>query len=65
MSNQIIVAGYLSVSDWGGQIQPKEQDFVIDCNGVCMSIPSSYTRHPFKVLVYEDNEDMEETSRIL
>ena len=30
-----------------------------------MSIPSSYTRHPFKVLVYEDNEDMEEATRIL
>lgn len=50
--------GYLSKSDWGGQIQPREQDFVVDARGVCMSIPATYTRHPFKILVYEeDNTD--------
>lgn len=57
MSNQIIVVGYLSVSEWGGQTQPREQDFVIDSQGVCMSIPASYTRHPFKVLVYEEDNN--------
>jgi hypothetical protein len=57
MKNEIIVAGYLSMSDWGGQVQPREQDFVIDSEGICMSIPASYTRHPFKVLVYEENNN--------
>lgn len=48
---------HLSLSDWGGQIQPREQDFVVDARGACMSIPASYTRHPFKIMeiVYEDN----------
>ena len=45
------------MSDWGGQVQPREQDFVIDSEGICMSIPASYTRHPFKVLVYEENNN--------
>jgi hypothetical protein len=49
----IIIAGYLNKSDWGGRIQPREQDFVIHPNGVCMSIPSSYNLHPFKILEYE------------
>lgn len=50
--------GYLSKSDWGGQHQPREQDFVVSSQGVCMSIPATYTRHPFKILVYEeDNTD--------
>jgi hypothetical protein len=30
-----------------------------------MSIPATYDRHPFKVLVYEDNEDMAQTTWIL
>lgn len=65
MKKEIIVAGYLSKSNWGGQYQAREQDFVIDCEGICMSIPATYDRHPFKVLVYEDNEDMAQTTRIL
>jgi hypothetical protein len=46
---------HLSQSNWGGQIQPREQDFVVDVRGACMSIPASYTRHPFKIMeiVYE------------
>lgn len=41
----------------GGCLQPREQDFVVDVRGACMSIPASYTRHPFKIMeiVYEDN----------
>jgi hypothetical protein len=48
---------HLSKSEWGGCLQPREQDFVVDCRGVCMSIPATYTRHPFKILevIYEDN----------
>lgn len=48
---------HLSQSNWGGQIQPREQDFVVDARGACMSIPASYTKHPFKIMeiVYEDN----------
>lgn len=65
MRKEIIVAGHLSKSNWGGQYQPREQDFVIDENGICMSIPSSYERHPFKVLVYEELQDMAQTTRIL
>lgn len=46
---------HLSMSDWGGQVQPREQDFVVDVRGACMSIPATYTRHPFKILeIYED-----------
>lgn len=52
----IIVVGHLNKSDWGGRIQPREQDFVIDTNGVCMSIPSSYNLHPFKILVCNTKE---------
>ena len=42
---------------WGGQIQPREQDFVVHPNGLCMSVPATYTRHPFNILeiVYEDD----------
>lgn len=65
MRKEIIVAGHLSKSNWGGQYQAREQDFVIDENGICMSIPSSYERHPFKVLVYEELQDMAQTTRIL
>lgn len=48
---------HLSKSEWGGCLQPREQDFVVDARGACMSIPASYTRHPFKIMevVYEDN----------
>jgi hypothetical protein len=46
---------HLSKSEWGGCLQPREQDFVVDERGACMSIPSTYTRHPFKIMeiVYE------------
>lgn len=47
---------HLSKSEWGGSLQPREQDFVVDSRGDCMSIPATYTRHPFKIMeiVYED-----------
>ena len=53
--NKLIVY-HLSQSEWGG-LQPREQDFVVDSRGVCMSIPATYTRHPFKIMeiVYEDD----------
>ena len=36
----------------------REQNYVISRNGASMSIPSTYPRHPFKVLIYETiNED--------
>ena len=39
----------------GGCLQAREQDFVVDARGVCMSIPATYTRHPFKIVeIYED-----------
>ena len=40
----------------GGSLQPREQDFVVDSRGACMSIPATYTKHPFKIMeiVYED-----------
>lgn len=48
---------HLSQSEWGGCLQAREQDFVVDCRGSCMSIPATYTRHPFKIMEirYEDN----------
>ena len=54
---KIITLGYLSKAEWGGQYQPREQDFVISPEGCCMSIPASYSRHPFNVMefIYEDN----------
>lgn len=44
----------------GGCLQPREQDFVVDSRGACMSIPATYTRHPFKIMeiVYEDIQDV-------
>ena len=41
----------------GGRIQPREQDFVVDVRGACMSIPSTYTRHPFKIMEIVYGED--------
>ena len=48
---------HLSKSEWGGRLQPREQDFVVDSGGVCMSIPATYTMHPFKIMeiVYEED----------
>lgn len=58
--NKLIVY-HLSQSEWGGGLQPREQDFVVDSRGACMSIPATYTMHPFKIMeiVYEcrDNTD--------
>ena len=54
-TDRIIVAGYLSQSDWGGRIQPREQDFVIDSEGISMSIPASYNMHAFKIKVWTND----------
>ena len=50
---------HLSQSEWGGCLQPREQDFVVDSRGACMSIPATYTRHPFKIMEIYGNEEME------
>ena len=52
----------LSLSEWGGCLQAREQDFVVDARGVCMSIPATYTRHPFKImeLIYEKSIRIEQ-----
>lgn len=46
----------------GGCLQPREQDFVVDARGACMSIPASYTRHPFKIMEirYEHKDNTSE-----
>jgi hypothetical protein len=56
---------HLSKSEWGGSLQPREQDFVVDSRGACMSIPATYTRHPFKIMeiVYESETNRESASR--
>lgn len=61
--NKLIVY-HLSQSEWGGCLQPREQDFVVDSRGACMSIPATYTRHPFKIMeiVYESNNSVGESS---
>lgn len=48
---------HMSKTEWGGRVQPREQDFVLDVTGISMSIPATYNLHPFKLLeiVYEDN----------
>lgn len=38
-------------------MQPREQDFIVDERGCCMSIPATYTMHPFKILVYEEQKE--------
>jgi hypothetical protein len=48
----------------GGQIQPREQDFVVDARGACMSIPASYTRHPFKIMEIRYELEMERSDDI-
>lgn len=60
--NKIIIAGYLSKSEWGGCIQPREQDFVVHPDGACMSIPASYTRHPFNVMEIRYERDLRSES---
>ena len=49
---------HLSQSEWGGCLQPREQDFVVDSRGACMSIPATYTRHPFKIMEIYGTEEM-------
>lgn len=46
----------------GGAYQPREQDFVLHLNGVCMSIPASYTRHPFNVMEIRYERDLRSES---
>ena len=55
---------HLSKSEWGGCLQPREQDFVVDVRGACMSIPSTYTRHPFKIMEIVYELEMERSDNI-
>lgn len=49
--------------DRGGQWKgtTREQNFVLDTEGICMAIPATYDRHPFKVLVYERQKTDEDS----
>lgn len=53
---KIIVAGAMPKSRWNGKVI-REQDFVLDARGICMSIPATYSRHPFKIITTEYEED--------
>lgn len=55
---------HLSKSEWGGCLQPREQDFVVDVRGACMSIPSTYTRHPFKIMEIRYELEMERSENL-
>ena len=57
MKTDKLITYYLSKSEWGGSTQPREQDFVLDPQGLCMSIPASYWKHPFKVIEIKYEED--------
>lgn len=48
----------------GGGLQPREQDFVVDVRGACMSIPSIYTRHPFKIMEIRYELEMERSENL-
>lgn len=56
--DKIAVAGAMPKSRWNGNVI-REQDFVLDPSGLCMSIPATYSRHPFKILVYEEDRALE------
>lgn len=53
---KIIVAGAMPKSRWNGKVI-REQDFVLDPQGLCMSIPASYWKHPFKVMEIKYEKD--------
>ena len=40
----------------GGGNCIREQDYVLDTSGISMAIPATYDRHPFKILVNEDED---------
>jgi hypothetical protein len=52
MRRQIV--GAMPKSRWGGDCI-REQDYVLGVEGISMSIPATYDRHPFKIMeiVYE------------
>lgn len=48
--SSIRVVGHLGMgSMWNGKII-REQYFVLDPKGICMSIPSTYQNHAFKII---------------
>ena len=54
---------HLSQSEWGGRLQARTQDFVVDERGPCMCLDASYFKHQFAVMeiVYEDSESAQRT----
>lgn len=52
-NERIIVIGGLPKSKWGGECI-REQDFVLGTEGISRAIPSTYWKHPFKILEYEE-----------
>ena len=52
------MAGAMPKSKWGGD-WIREQDYVLDISGISMAIPATYDRHPFKVLIHENDRTIE------
>ena len=52
----IVLGGVPNKSLWLNNGKPtiREQDFVIWEGGVVMAIPSSYFRHPYKILICKE-----------
>lgn len=50
---------HLSQSEWGGRIQARTQDFIVDARGPYMCLDASYFKHQFAVMEirYEQNKD--------
>lgn len=48
-----MVIGGLPNSRWNGHCI-REQDYVLSDKGISMTIPSTYWKHPFKILVHEE-----------
>jgi hypothetical protein len=54
--NGIKVVGAMPKSRWNGKVI-REQDFVLGIDGISMSIPASYWKHPFKVIEIKYEKD--------
>lgn len=50
------MVGALPKSRWNGKVI-REQDFVLGIDGISMSIPATYWKHPFKIITTEYEED--------
>jgi len=54
MTNEVIIAGYLSEDLWQG-LTHRSQDHVIGTEGICLNIPALYSNHAFKIMEYEED----------